>query len=60
MEDAEVVKMFSDKKSDIPKASSSSFRFSLKNRIGGLARALRVFQVSLESIVKIFKLILST
>ena len=44
LEDAEVMKLFNKQKST-ELQNSTPFVFSLKNRIGGLARALRVFQV---------------
>ena len=48
MEDNEVINVFNkdmEKENVSKKNETVSFIFSLKNRIGGLARALRVFQV---------------
>ncbi len=54
LDDTEVMKLFNKSKSSENKESKSiPFVFSLKNRIGGLARALRVFQVNhLKDIIK--------
>jgi hypothetical protein len=43
MEDSDVLKAINSGNSD--KKKNVSFIFTLKNRVGGLARALRVFQV---------------
>lgn len=43
MEDSDVLKVVNAKEKN--STASTSFIFSLKNRVGGLARALRVFQV---------------
>ena len=46
MDDNEVIKTINGPKpNQTNKANTASFIFSLKNRVGGLARALRVFQV---------------
>lgn len=46
MDDADVVKVVNEKSpKDLPRAHKASFIFTLKNRVGGLARALRVFEV---------------
>ena len=38
----------------LQRGSSTSFIFSIKNRIGGLARVLKVFQVKKSTMTKIF------
>ena len=45
MDDSEVINVFNKEAVRTKKLDTVSFIFSLKNRIGGLARALRVFQV---------------
>jgi hypothetical protein len=47
MDDSEVINVFNKEADRAKKLETVSFIFSLKNRIGGLARALRVFQVFL-------------
>ena len=49
MEDSDVVKVVNEQNETNGTDIATSFLFSLKNRVGGLARALKVFQV------KIFK-----
>lgn len=47
MDDQDVIKTFNEQaeKTTNGTRTTSSFIFTLKNRVGGLARALRVFQV---------------
>lgn len=48
MDDLEVIRAINGQKNDEKVKTSpqtASFIFSLKNRVGGLARALKVFQV---------------
>ena len=55
LDDTEVMKLFNKSKSlENHENKSTPFVFSLKNRIGGLARALRVFQV-ISAFFGIFK-----
>ena len=53
MEDAEFIKLFNKEKSIDIQGKGTSFVFSLKNRIGGLARALRVFQVLISFLIRL-------
>ncbi|RNA23146.1 tryptophan 5-hydroxylase 1, partial [Brachionus plicatilis] len=54
MDDADVVKAVNEKSpKDLPKMHNESFIFTLKNRVGGLARALRVFEESGLNVVHI-------
>lgn len=47
MDDADVVKAVNEKSpKNLPLTQKASFIFTLKNRVGGLARALRVFEVN--------------
>ena len=46
MDDIDVLNLVNNQKSNSAPSSVTSFHFSLKNRIGGLARALKVFQVA--------------
>ena len=45
MHDNDVIKVINEENASKDTENSVSFLFSLKNRIGGLARALRVFEV---------------
>lgn len=49
MEDSDVLKVVNAKANN--RSSTTSFIFSLKNRVGGLARALRVFQVNIYLLI---------
>ena len=46
MDDIDVLNLVNNQKSNSAPSSVTSFHFSLKNRIGGLARALKVFQAA--------------
>jgi hypothetical protein len=47
MNDEDVINAINNQTASEKKSNTASFIFSLKNRVGGLARALRVFQVVL-------------
>lgn len=53
MDDSEVINVFNKEADRAKKLETVSFIFSLKNRIGGLARALRVFQENGINVVHI-------
>ena len=46
MEDSDVISQINNAKHIEKNKPTQSFIFSLKNRVGGLARALRVFEVN--------------
>ena len=54
MEDSDVISEINNKKKIENSRPTQSFIFSLKNRVGGLARALRVFEVNFLSSEKYF------
>ena len=53
MDDSEVVKAVNERDRNASNADLTSFIFTLKNRVGGLARALRVFQENGINVVHI-------
>ena len=51
MDDNDVIKAVNEEtKNEKIDRKTISFIFSLKNRVGGLARALRVFQVCIQNL----------